>query len=158
MFNSRNSIVYYTWAWSELVCSKSWNRLPELFPSLLQWQKHLHHGHQKEQIFLLFHKLMVRSFASLSKMESSRIGYSAIIKVNQIEENPSYSGNTVTTKQRASKGVFQQNSQRWVNGWIYYMYHTSLLSLAHWKTIILVRSLHGIILFHLHVVWERHIL
>ena len=64
--------------WSAV--SWPWNRLPELFPSLLQWQKHLRHGHQKEQIFLLFHKLMVRSFASLSKMESSHIGYSAIIK------------------------------------------------------------------------------
>ena len=60
---------------------RPWNRLPELFPSLLQWQKHLRHGHQKEQIFLLFHKLMVRSFASLSKIESSHMSYSTIIKV-----------------------------------------------------------------------------
>ena len=68
--------------WSAV--SRPWNRLPELFPSLLQWQKHLHHGHQKEQIFLLFHKLMVRSFTSLSKMESSRMGYSTIILLKSL--------------------------------------------------------------------------
>ena len=67
------------WTVITALCSKSWNRLPALFPSLLQWQKHLRHGHQKEQIFLLFHKLMLRSFASLSKMESSRMGYSTTI-------------------------------------------------------------------------------
>ena len=36
---------------------------------------------KKIQIFSQFHKLMVRSVASLSKMESSHIGYSTIIKV-----------------------------------------------------------------------------
>ena len=74
MFKSRNSIVYYTWAWSEVV-SKSWKRLPELFPSLLQWQKHLRHGHQKGQIFLLFHKVEKQwpQNSELQKVFSSKI-------------------------------------------------------------------------------------
>ena len=51
-FKSRNSIVYYTWAWSKVVCSNAtvkqiiWTI--SISPPV---QRHLRHGHRKEQIF-----------------------------------------------------------------------------------------------------------